>query len=492
MSHTWGRWREEGEGVAVQGVPWLVPRITLHDVQGLPRALKEAGFHEPYLWIDLFCIPQEDTVDWQARICRQELPRQATIFQHASTEIAWFDDIDNWCGAEIALTWIALSFMKESNSLKTPNDRLENALNTLTALASRPCGFLKTACDESGSTEEPARWLSSLWTLQESIMRPDMLLLDRHWKPLVLGDSVVITFDTIVALLVLHSIYRRDWGGFFDGYPAGPKEIATFMDKTGMWHLFWPNRLTALILGRNRACTHSRAAAIMSVIGATEWFRGQTLEQFRAGDDSENLVCGLYPLEFVNEVYRKCGGSFFTCPITAATLFTIEEDGKETVFTSRGTMLPFIPVQEPQKEFSIGVNLGLRKLPDHPSVSSWTVQTDGSVLIPVASIVVSKYRVTTPLDRKCTIVGNDPFERGSLQARIVIEMNLQQWIDELQGEAHVICVMNSEEKLTGIILQREVEYGAFVKAGTFETIETRGINLDFVVPEEVSVDWKVL
>lgn len=43
-------------------------------------------------------------------------------------------------------------------------------------------------------------WFSSLWTLQEICLRPDMWLVNRDWELLTVGNGVPVSFDTLVAL----------------------------------------------------------------------------------------------------------------------------------------------------------------------------------------------------------------------------------------------------------------------------------------------------
>ncbi len=301
VSHTWGRWRLEGEGVRVPGVPWLVPRIGTFDVRRQPGMLAAAGFPERYVWVDLLCIPQEEDVGWQARICRAELPRRAAIFGNAGTAVAWLNDAPGWRGAEAAIAWLALRplqlHMRQSREWRTfteqktgaplpvpppppqrqqqspaADKRLEHILELARSLASQPNGFelpvaaagLEEEGEETETETEPLRWLSSLWTLQESIMRPDMLLLNQDWEPLVVGGEMEMALEWICALLVTTGI---DTGDSLREYPASPFQVATCMLASGMLHVVNPNRLVPLMLGRDQSCTHSRAAAIMSITG---------------------------------------------------------------------------------------------------------------------------------------------------------------------------------------------------------------------------------
>ena len=47
------------------------------------------------------------------------------------------------------------------------------------------------------STAEPHPWLTSLWTLQELCLRPDIAFCNRRWERLSAGLYTIITFDTL-------------------------------------------------------------------------------------------------------------------------------------------------------------------------------------------------------------------------------------------------------------------------------------------------------
>lgn len=147
VSHTWGRLREGFAMESVRGVPWQVPKLTSYDVKHLPGLIMDAGFAEPYLWLDLFCIPQEMSVDWQARICKAELPRQLAIFRNSSTAAIWMNDVASWDNTAEAVSWLGLRFLKRSyeDSLVIYQDLCEvyDALETATRLASSHCDLIK-------------------------------------------------------------------------------------------------------------------------------------------------------------------------------------------------------------------------------------------------------------------------------------------------------------------------------------------------------------
>lgn len=50
--------------------------------------------------------------------------------------------------------------------------------------------------------DEPCGWFTSLWTLQEFFLRPDMMMVDSNWELFILLGpvSLAVTVDLIVAL----------------------------------------------------------------------------------------------------------------------------------------------------------------------------------------------------------------------------------------------------------------------------------------------------
>ena len=81
ISHTWGRSRLIEKVANIPGVPWLVPCNERFHVEGLPCELAQV-FGKGYVWINLFCIPQNGN-----EIALREIARQAIIFQNASAVI---------------------------------------------------------------------------------------------------------------------------------------------------------------------------------------------------------------------------------------------------------------------------------------------------------------------------------------------------------------------------------------------------------------------
>lgn len=508
VSHTWGRWRKDGRGAKLPGVPgWRVPENTRFEVTDLPRILQNSGFSEHYVWLDLLCIPQDTSDNRLAGICQTELARQATIFRHAATSVAWLNDVSSWRDTEAVISWIGLDYLRVSPPAPQPgtqNRGLEQITAALTSSGPDSCGLVTYEPQrEDDSAVRVPGWFSSLWTLQESMMRPDMLFLNARWEPLRVGDDTPVTLAGMVSLMITH-MRVADVEADNYGAPAPPPrgfwELHHLMAETGMLSLHRADRLTPLILARNRECTHSRAVAIMSVTGATDWHLGRGVEQFRAdaagGENAERLVCGLFPLEFVNELRLKVGGSFFTYNHSASTLTTT--DGAEAVdIVLRGTMLPFMPGTGGK---IVSDGLGVPRHSDHPSIEGWAIREDGSVELPTVGIVASSCpEIQAAVEQQqnsgpspALIQGNDPLDSTRAATTHSTKPDLLAWLRSFRGEAYAVCTMASRLCKAGVILHRiHAGRGPFVKAGVFLTQEDdEPVELKF--PPSVTVNWRVL
>ena len=497
VSHTWGRWRKAGDGASLPGVPeWRVPENELFEVRELPSILKRVGFSERYVWLDLLCIPQ-DTVSDNGRlaaICQEELARQATIFRCAATSVAWLNDVASWRGTEAVITWIGLNYLRDQSppapvtgKIPEPDDIIIAALSQVEASMPDSCGLVTYVTRTAGPGEpdpDPEMrvpgWFSSLWTLQESMMRPDMLLVNEQWEPLRVGGGSGAHTGMSVTLLTAHIYLIKEKDKKLP--PLAFHELSNLMMETGMLGLHQADRLTPLVLARSRACTHSRVTAIMSVTGATDWHRGRKAEQFRADvlqGEEEDLVCGLYPLAFVDELRGVVGGSFFTYNNSVATLTTT--DGVDRALP--GAMLPFMP-GPPDHTRIVTDTIVVPRHTDHPAVRGWTIRTDGSVCLPAVGIVASSvagYQDAAEAARRrsgacapgpALIQGNDPLDSTRTDSVSDSGRDLLAWLRSFRGEAHAVCTMASRMSRAGIILHRlRPGVGPFVKAGVFGTEE---------------------
>ncbi|KAL2795522.1 hypothetical protein BJX66DRAFT_350520 [Aspergillus keveii] len=397
----------------VVGVEWLVPKIRRYDVKELPQMIRDAGFSEPYLWLDLFCIPQETKKISHLEILNAELPRQLAIFRNASTVVM------------CAIAWLGLKLLSRDSTNATRYQDLSLCF----------CDFVLV---EEEKNIIPPAWFESLWTLQEISIRPDMAVLDRDWRALTIGNSLLLTLDSLSSLVV--------GVGDVDGSPKGVATLISVHDEY-IRFLVDQNRLDPMVMGAHRVSTSSRAPAIMSAVGATDWFHGRTLQQFRTPEEEYELVLNSYPFDFVEEVRELSGAAFFSCSTNVATLVLHDDTGIESIsrYPLVGTMLPFMP------------------LPDR----------DGSVILSRVAIIASNsIKLPTSCELECEIRSNDPRDATSRHTVILQStLALNDWICEFRGETHAICTMFSKERMTGIILHRIKTSDSFIsliKAGVFE------------------------
>jgi Heterokaryon incompatibility protein (HET) len=203
ISHTWGRWRKKKESlVEIHGVPWRIPQNSKFDVLKLPDMLSQS-MGVGYVWFDLLCIPQDRSVR-----ALTEISRQAVIFSNAISTIAWINDVESWNGLRAVAKWLSLFYLHTSVAedasayslpdLPDPYEIEEEEIELFTYMAGNSQN--EEADEDLSFDGSPQPWFSSLWTLQEACLRPDIALCDRNWKPLLAGPNVAITLDHLVAL----------------------------------------------------------------------------------------------------------------------------------------------------------------------------------------------------------------------------------------------------------------------------------------------------
>lgn len=376
ISHTWGRWRDDSQdkpAIRFQGVDWDIPRNTRFPVENLPQELKKLPLSYPYVWLDLLCIPQDNRLEAQ-----EEIARQAAIFTGAASSIIWFNEIETWERTENHIQFYAYQYLRMAN-LDTcvledtvMNDKLEEATE-----ASHQHTELWIEADG-----KPLGWFTSLWTLQEACLRPDMFICNKSWELLTLNRAVPVSFDAIIAISQLVITFH---GHSIKEFPLGPRVLYGVLVLTGMSLLLGMSQQEVLALGNGRICTGSRAEAIMSVLGTTDWYENR-LSQHGASQQDEELVLMKYPLSFVKEVKEKVGALFFNAhprePILK--LMKKQELGSTEAW---GTLLPFHEAVEGRPKYSS--ILDLLYTDEDPTVKCWTVESNGSITITKAAILAS-------------------------------------------------------------------------------------------------------
>ncbi|KAL9104752.1 MAG: hypothetical protein Q9163_000364 [Psora crenata] len=415
VSHTWGRWRMND--VPIQGVPWLVPSNRRFDVESLPEHLQRIQPKVPFIWIDLFCIPQDGSPK-----AEEEINRQALIFQNASRCIAWMNDVTEWTRTGKALDWIAISYLHattstgiyDTESLLGPLYREAKDISELFTHEIEIPENEKLLLDQSNppavvavgerKLAEPACWFSSLWTLQEAMLCPSLTLVSRDWTPLEDRLGTAIPLDALFGILnTVEDVWYDDkpyksWtNGSIKQYsryrmsqeadpsqrwPRGARLLFDLCLVTRMGNLLEsPEPAGLLVVANTRQSTSSRAPAIMSALGITDWYKPNDGSHGKA-----DLVLNCYPLPFVREAATKLGARFYGAG------GHVEKPSDKTDALNSGTKGSMMPFTAKSGWFGgiagVPVKYGYLQ-EDHLAVKTWIIGQDGSVRIKQAGILAS-------------------------------------------------------------------------------------------------------
>ncbi|KAI1758431.1 hypothetical protein F4782DRAFT_26628 [Xylaria castorea] len=521
ISHTWGRFRT-GTDADIPHVPWKVPENTRFDVKTLPRQLKLLG--SAYVWFDLLCIPQDDNNVERANI---EIGNQAAIFRRSARCIGWINDVDSWHAVETALRWLGLKWLKITSLLRTNDiddrisaatmDRTPTHLELFRAMKGTELpNTIARPDNRSGSVlltpGEPATWFSSLWTLQECVLCPDMELYTKNWQcledgwgnPIPLRALMVFiretwnccwlqeridtlfydprAYETAIINHPLRGVLLPAWSP-----PNGVGQLMSFCAMTRLDNVLTTGSPTTVLTNANiRQSTSSRAPAIMSALGVTDWYKNVHPN----GVLLKHLVFGMYPLEFLREAARRFGAIFYESTASKVTNVRLRDLLSQN--HGLGTMLPF----KRRLGWFCGVAGSYEhtyiEIIDHGAVPTWNICSDGTVDLPNVGIAFES-------DQTRKIVGSvlllKPEEdqanaQGVFRSEYVAD--ICQRLRELDGKSKIIGVALYEDCRAqhGCLLQK-VRYPfargktCFIKIGSY-------ITRDEPMPQNTPVNWKVL
>lgn len=510
ISHTWGRYKKKDytkfPKIYLDGLKkWSIPQNSKFEVKQLPDILASVPFNTPYIWFDLVCIPQEPTNERLTFISAQEIGRQAKIFRRAKIAAAWFNDIDTWKGINAALSRLSNHFLQEGHADGLPQSSQD------------PPGLdcdrnLELFEDASEANEDPEdfmnRWFSSLWTLQEVCLRPDMRLCNKHWEVLAVGEheQLHIGMDDLIALSNGGSFQTNAWEmvaeedlqtsqnskssavGRINLRFKATEQLWELLDLTGLEHLLNASRSTILMLGNQRYCQDNRAEAIMSAIGVTDWFK--PFERGTRGQEAPYQPSE-YPLNFVREAATKLGAEFYASSLAEGELLEMLVLSLKPTGTYRegvGSMVPFTSSRLSRIPSFVEGFAG----PDHPTVSNWEILPDKSVKVPGAAIL-SYTGQSRSRDRNlsCVCVAPDTEEPISLLVKVRTRVNLDAWIDSfLPSTRNYAVVLHHGHGVLDGILIKELSSGELIKVGTYHL--TRPDVYKSIEPEIYRVNWRVL
>ena len=532
ISHTWGRWRDESQPpLTIDGVQWKVPVNTKFRVQDMPDKLAEF-FPGTYIWLDLFCIPQDHSA-----LSLSEISRQADIFGNATMAIAWLNDIYHWNGLRETIRWLS-EFCLENHTNMNDNLHIPPDLDDQTT------GLVLENNPLSNLSNTATSWFTSLWTLQEACLRPDMVLCTRDFEFLTVGHNTVVTLESLAALLN-YAIGDYDKSPYetivnaqkipesaragtalefeelnppssgrqrhiLDQLPNRSKGILELWDvlvKSGMKDVYRITPASILTLGHYRECTSNRAEAIMSVVGTTDWYKKSVLQKAiaveggsmsegeyamreregAATNEEEDLVMGYYPTEFLNEIVCKVEAPFFATVFPDLSILDSVVDISNEAWVPQkscsavGSMLPFrsvpIVVKGPPNTHI--------ETPSHEAIRTWRINTDGSVRMRRAGILTSSnHPPISPILANINIPSL--FSTG-----IENQCDLGEWIREFRTDSgyanFAVSLYQPTQKVHIGIILKEVEEHKLIKIGTFITDNCR---VEDISSEDV--DWVIL
>lgn len=555
VSHTWGRYKLETE-VDVDGVSWRIPRNSLFDVSRLSSILAQVPGGTRYVWLDLVCIPQD-----RSAIAVRKIGRQAQIFKSAKHCIVWLNTMENFDVLELVARYMAISLFELDPSTTSPTTA-ESSEEIIQWVRDRD--WQQMTLKLSGLFQpwedlifrelpEPQPWFTSLWTLQEICLRPDMWVCTRDWKPLTL-DSKGQHRLSLEGLLSLHSLIQLGGVTFGDGdevidhpqfLPHRLEDELNHLDLlTGLSGIWDSSRVQILTMADLKYCSNKtrRAEAIMSAIGAVEWYQDYHKPTADAIQPLP-LMLDKYPIAFVEEVKHKLGARLF---MSGYWDFDVSMFPKESLGNHRehmirqwtmliedlATSLTFVNIAlhpgskrsfrqildltastfkskyiPPYSLLPFGTTLGLRyaryivdlseaemdMYTDHASISSWRFMQDGSGTILISQIaLICSLEISLDDSAYLRFVDHDLFEAApELPQHGCLLRELQDfiWTTERSIYAVVTMVHMREKSALGVLLEMVAENVA-VCLGRFELIlvHENGI-YDYESEKHDELDW---
>ena len=225
---------------------------------------------------------------------------------------AWFSEVDEWSSLLKALNWMSALYLHKSASVEVYEE--SEMVAEISALAEEPIELMVTRLlseviavirDNTSGQQIPeleyeaSIWpsprFSSLWTLQEAVLCPSLILLNNIFEPLNDGAGSAIPLNALLSFTNLCSIlddrpsphepdlaspFYFDYGirstpGFevnaWQKWPLGPQRTLKLCVMTRMQRLLeLPSTQFISVLANLRECTGDRAPAIMSALGITD------------------------------------------------------------------------------------------------------------------------------------------------------------------------------------------------------------------------------
>lgn len=217
LSYTWGRWRSDNaRPIDIKGTPWKIPAVQQEHFtpEVFERVLRIASKSADYVWVDVACINQgrspEDVTE-----SMDQVGKQMGIFSQAYQAFVWLNRSSKE-DLQKAVDGVILSGLDLQDELYD----LKKAKHVDSEKEKSVCDLLERIGHANRSLcSDP--WFSSLWTLQESVLRRDAIILSREGLNLAADEE-----GRMLSLAIVGNAYRnlrRDLNRYLENLPAMTK-----------------------------------------------------------------------------------------------------------------------------------------------------------------------------------------------------------------------------------------------------------------------------
>jgi len=172
------------------------------------------------------------------KIQQGEIASTPKTFRNATKAIIWFDDVPSWTGLSAGITYLSLKYMENTLDKYFDKQFLIQPLQAASAatvprleLINEP-GIIYERRPEFCNTN---CWFKSSFTLQEAIVRPDMLLYNANLECLEVAPGIAVGLNDIAALLNLAS--RKPISLDWSQSPLYVQELKRLFDFVGLENL---------------------------------------------------------------------------------------------------------------------------------------------------------------------------------------------------------------------------------------------------------------
>jgi len=270
LTYTWGRFRQgSGPALPVNGTQWGIPPIDPEKftVSAFQRVVNDhlASDGIEWAWIDVACINQAAN----SRENAEEVGHQAAIFDKADAVFVWLWSLDTATVTNVFKDICNQGPQLEEDIERFPGDFDTPLYNTMISLRKALNKLL----------QDP--WFSSLWTLQELVLRKDAKILSSEVETVVWEEKWTANMITLVNVCqniwqIMETIEQRQVKSLHyddDGSSLRSKldievtDIKKSLLSAGFYYLFSDNPNVQYGTARFRTTLHheDRIYAIMQI-----------------------------------------------------------------------------------------------------------------------------------------------------------------------------------------------------------------------------------